>query len=296
MTASASQDDLLFEANRSRLRGLAYRMTGSLSDADDVVQETWLRWEAADRPAIGQPAAWLTTVATRLSLDRLKGAARAREAYPGPWLPEPVVREPGPEEAAELADSLTLGFLVLMDRLAPVERAVFVLAEVFDVPYSEIAGVVGKSEAACRQIARRARTRLRGDGPRPHSSPHGADRLVLDALLAAVASGDVDGVVAQLAPDVVCLTDGGPHRRAARRPVVGPPRVARLLVNLAQRYEAHVDLRPVVVNGCAGVVLSLDGQVDLVLEIEVEDGLISALHIVRNPDKLYGLDHPAVLD
>ncbi len=223
-----SQDP--FEAARPRIRGLAYRMLGTLADADDVAQDTWLRWQAAGGEHIANTEAWLVTTATRLCLDRLRSAARTREIYPGPWLPEPIVTEPGPEGAAELADSLTLGFLVLLEQLAPVERAVFVLADVFDVPYAEIAATVGRSPAACRQIASRARRRLRPD-KRPHQAA-AADRELVDGLLRALAAGDVAEVVARLAPQVVCVTDGGPQKRAARRPMVGAGLVARFLTHL----------------------------------------------------------------
>jgi RNA polymerase sigma-70 factor (ECF subfamily) len=198
-------------------------MLGTLADADDVAQDTWLRWQAAGGAHITTAEAWLVTIATRLCLDRLRSAARTREIYPGPWLPEPIVTDPGPESAAELSDSLTLGFLVLLDQLAPVERAVFVLADVFDVPYAEIAATVGRSQAACRQIASRARRRLQPD-KHPHKTA-AADRELVSGLLRALASGNVNEVVARLAPQVVCITDGGPQRRAARRPVVGSAKV-----------------------------------------------------------------------
>ena len=288
----ADPDD--FEVHRARVRGVAYRMLGSLAEADDVAQETWLRWQGADRAAIESPAAWLTTVATRLALDRLRSGARTRETYPGPWLPEPFVVEPGPEEAAELADSLTLGFLVLLDQLAPIERAVFVMADVFDVPFAEIATTVGRSEAACRQIASRARRRLRPEKPPARPAPE--DRELLDGLIGAVALGDVDGVLSKLAPDVLLLSDGGPNRRAARRPVVGPQRVARLMMNLASRYSGAVDVHPATVNGQTGMILYLDGQVDQVWAVETTDGKVSAIRIIRNPEKLIAMEHPAPLE
>ncbi|HMC39956.1 MAG TPA: RNA polymerase sigma factor SigJ [Acidimicrobiales bacterium] len=287
-------DEQFFETQRPRIRGLAYRMLGSLADADDVAQETWLRWQAADQDVIARPEAWLTTVATRLALDRLRSGARRRETYPGPWLPEPLVAEPGPEEAAELADSLTLGFLVLLDQLAPVERAVFVLSDVFDVPFAEIAATVGRSEAACRQIASRARRRLRPEKPPARNAA--SERSLLDGLIGAVAAGDIDAVLAHLAPDVVLLSDGGPHRRAARRPVVGPYRVSRLLVNLAHRIADRLEIRPATVNGAPGVLLYIDGRLDQVLAVESHDGGISAIHVVRNPEKLSDLGHPVRLE
>jgi RNA polymerase sigma-70 factor (ECF subfamily) len=278
----------VFEAERPRLRGLAYRMLGTISDVDDVVQDTWLRWQAVDPDALDRPEAWLTTVTTRLCLDRIRTARRRREEYIGPWLPEPLVSEGGPEQAAELADSLTLGFLTVLDRLGPVERAVFLLADVFAVPYAEIAETVGKSEAACRQVASRARSRLRGASPDGAAAGRSAprDRQLVDELVLAIGAGDIAGVLARLAPDAVCISDGGSIRRAARRPVVGAPRVARFLVNLTHRYAGAMSLRPVTINGDAGVLISLDGVVDLVAAFETQAGRVRAIRIVRNPDKL----------
>jgi RNA polymerase sigma-70 factor, ECF subfamily len=282
-----SQDP--FEAARPRIRGLAYRMLGTFADADDVVQDTWLRWQAAGGAHIANAEAWLVTAATRLCLDRLRSAARTREIYPGPWLPEPIVTDPSPEIAAELSDSLTLGFLVLLDQLAPVERAVFVLADVFEVPYAEIAATVGRSQAACRQIASRARRRLRPD-KQPHRTA-AADRKLVSGLLRALASGDVNEVVARLAPQVVCITDGGPGRRAARRPVTGSGRVARLLIGLARRY-GHLASRPAVVGGSAGAILSAGDAIEQVMAVTSKDGVITSLYFIGNPDKLTSVGRP----
>jgi len=291
LTDNASDAAERFDDDRPRLVGLAYRILGSLADAEDVVSETWFRWERTDRSIIDRPAAWLTTVTTRLALDHLRARRRA-DGYPGPWLPEPLVGAPGPEEAAELADSLTLGFLILLDELGPVERAVFVLAEVFAVPYDEIARTVDKSPAACRQIASRARRRVRAaDLPRGSAG----DRRLVDELLVAVATGDVQGVLDRMAPEVVCTSDGGPHRRAARRPVVTAPRVARLLVNLGQRYRGRMEATPVNVNGDAGYVVEVDGLVDQVLSCSVADGKVVAVRIMRNPDKLQRVGAPVRL-
>ncbi len=283
MTGPAAAPADRFTEERPRLVGLAYRILGSLADAEDVVSEVWFRWERADRPSVANPAAWLTTVTTRAALDQLRARRRRAVGYPGPWLPEPLVGGPGPEEAAELADTLTLGFLILLDELGPVERAVFVLAEVFAVPYDEIAAMVGKSPAACRQIASRSRRRVR-DAHLPRGSA--ADRRLVDELLSAVATGDIQGVLDRLSPDVVCVSDGGPERRAARRPVVTGPRVARFLVNLGRRYRERTEITPVSVNGDAGYVVRVDGLVDQVLSCSVADGRVVAIRIVRNPDKL----------
>jgi RNA polymerase sigma-70 factor, ECF subfamily len=286
-----SQDP--FDAARPRIRGLAYRMLGTLADADDVAQDTWLRWQAAGGAHIANAEAWLVTTATRLCLDRLRSAARTREIYPGPWLPEPIVTDPSPERAAELSDSLTFGFLVLLDQLAPVERAVFVLADVFDMPYAEIAITVGRSTAACRQIASRARRRLRPD-KRPYQIA-AADRELVRGLLRALASGDVNEVVARLAPQVVCITDGGPQRRAARRPVVGSGRVARLLVGLARRYR-HLATRPAVVGGSAGAILSAGDTIEQVMAVTSKNGVITSIYFVGNPNKLTSVGHPVLIE
>jgi RNA polymerase sigma-70 factor (ECF subfamily) len=273
----------VFERERPRLVGLAYRMLGTIADAEDVVQNAWLRWRRVEPSEVERPEAWLTTVTTRLALDHLRSSRRRRETYVGPWLPEPLVSEAGPAEAAELADSLRLGFLTVLDQLNPVERAVFLLADVFSVPFADIAVTVDKSEVACRQIASRARRRVRHPGPSRHT---GSDRQLVDALLGAIALGDIDQVVRYLTADAVCVADGGATRRAARRPVVSAPRVARLLVNLAQRYDGPLDVRTATITGDVGAVISVDGAVDLVIAFEVDDGLVAAIRLIRNPDKL----------
>jgi RNA polymerase sigma-70 factor (ECF subfamily) len=272
----------LFEAQRPRLLGIAYRMVGSLVDAEDIVSEAWVRWYAADRTDIVSPEAWLTTVTTRIAIDWLRSARHNREEYVGPWLPEPVVAEAGPEERAELADSLTLGFLTMLDRLDPVDRAVFLMADVFAVPYADIADAVEKSPEACRQIASRARRRLR----HPQRRARTTDRRVVDELLVALWMGDMDAVLARLAPDAVCITDGGANRTAARRPVVGASRVARFLANLTERYHDQLTITAVTVNGEPGIVGRLDGQIDFVAAFEMWRDVVVTVRLVRNPDKL----------
>lgn len=286
-------------AERARLVGLAYRITGSRLDAEDIVQEAWERARRVDAESIDRPAAWLTTVVSRLALDHLRAQQRRRETYVGPWLPEPVVTGPGtdaggtagrkdPSDVAELAESLTFGFLRLLEALSPVERVVFVMADVFGVPFPEIARAVDRSPDACRQIATRARGRVRDDGRRQHA-PADAGR-VADDLVAALVSGEVDTVIGLLAPDVVLVSDGGPTTHAARRPVLGPERVARLLANLARRgVEAGVRLERTELNGCEGFV-ALVGDVPLTATaIEVVRGRITRVHSVVNPDKLAAL-------
>lgn len=307
-------------AERARLVGVAYRITGSRVDAEDVVQEAWERAQRVDPDAIDRPAAWLTTVVSRLALDHLRAGQRRRESYVGPWLAEPVLTGGGsdparsvaasaaasvtsapsdpsdsstaatddPAELVDLAESLTFGFLRLLEALSPVERAVFVLADVFAVPFPDIARAVDRSPAACRQIASRARDRVRDRGRR-HQRPSDAGRLA-DDLVAALTSGDVDQVMSLLAPDVVVLSDGGPDMHAARRPVVGRRRAARLMANLARR-SAVFDIRyeRAEVNGEAGAVVYLDDTPVWAASIEVADGRVSAVHTVVNPDKLAGL-------
>lgn len=287
-----------FAAERPRLLGLAYRMLGSLADAEDVVSEAWLRFDrTSSAEEIRNPAAWLTTTTSRLAIDRLRAQQRRREDYVGPWLPEPVATvgvaatpsaDPSgdPEASAELAESLTLGFLVVLDRLNPVERAVFLLADVFGVPFAEIAMATERTPEACRQIASRARRKVR-EGRR---STVAADEALLADLVGAFASGQVERLMELLAPDVVVLSDGGPDRRAARRPVVGADRVARLLVNLSTRTPPDADIRFESVNAAPALVVR-SPSLDLVLTADSdEEGRVRAIRVVLNPDKLGALD------
>lgn len=294
--------DRTFEAERARLTGLAYRMLGSLVDAEDVVQEAWLRWRRTDVASIDRPAAWLTTVTSRLALDRLRTQRRRREDYVGPWLPEPVPtrfdvdddgqRMADPERAALRTESLELGFLIVLDTLGPLERVVFVLADVFGVPHAEIAEVVDRSPEACRQIASRARRRVR-EG---RSTRRPVDEGLLGELIGAVAVGDVDAVIELLAPDIVLTSDGGPRRHAARRPVVLPERVARLLVNTAAKLPAEGDIGIEQVNGAPALVARTGTEVlVLVAECEPVAGAVDRIHLLLNPDKLQGLDRAVAL-
>ncbi len=290
----AGAADRVFEHERARLTGLAYQMLGSLSDAEDVVQEAWLRWQRADRDQIRNPAAWLTTVGSRLALDRLRTQRRRREDYVGPWLPEPIVTGASngvgddPAQVAELAESMTLGFLVVLDRLGPVERAVFLLADVFGEPYADIAEVVDRSPEACRQIASRARRKVREE----RAAVMPVDEPLLADLVGAVMVGDVDAVLSLLSPDVVLVSDGGPNRRAARRPVLGPARVARLMINLGQRLPADGDVAFEEVNAGPALVLRSEELTCALSADRDEHGAISVVRILINPDKLAGLDHP----
>jgi RNA polymerase sigma factor (sigma-70 family) len=290
-------------AERPHLVGVAYRITGSRVEAEDIVQEAWLRARRADPAAVENPEAWLTTVVSRLALDSLKSARVRREAYVGPYLPEPVptggaraglagpagADDGDPEGMAERAESLTFGFLRVLDTLGPVERVVFLLADVFDLPYAQIAEVVGRSPEACRQVASRARRRVRAE--RPAHAPPAEAQAVADELLAAFAAADVDRLVALLGEDVVLISDGGPVVRAARRPVVGPDRVGRFLAWLARRYGEHpVDVEARPLNGEPGLVIRYGGEPLVTMAFGVVGGRVATIHIVRNPDKLAGLD------
>ena len=249
-----------------------------------------------DAATIDNPAGWLTRVVARLALDHLRSARHRRESYVGPWLPEPVVggmitagTVEDPATASELAESVTFGFLRMLETLAPVERVVFLMSDVFDVPFTEIGKAVDRSPGACRQISSRARRRIREGSPR-RGVPDDADSVVRE-LLAALTAGDVDRVLSLLAEDAVLVSDGGPRAYAARRPVVGRERVARFLVNMSRRL-ARLDLsiESAVVNGEPGVVVTGGGRWLLTLTAHVDDGAIAALYSVVNPDKLAALD------
>ena len=299
-------DATVFERERARLTGLAYRLLGSGSDAEDVVQDAWLRWQHADRATIDSPPAWLTTVVSRLGIDRLRVRRREQERYVGPWLPEPLVgplladgTDPAsssdPAEVAALSDSLTTAFLLMLEELTPTERLTVLLADVFDEPFASVAEILDKSESAVRQQAVRARRKLRAAAPsgRP---PADADQLrIAEAFLTATALGDLDTVMSLLAPDVVLLSDGGPDHRAARRPVVGPHRVARLILNLAGRITDDATLTFESINGAPGVVVRRDGRVMFVVAVDIVGGLVHGITSVVNPDKLATIDQPHVI-
>ena len=278
-----------FEVLRPRLFGLAYRMTGSVGDAEDACQDAWLRWQSADWERVDNAEAYLVRTVTRLAIDRLRSAHHRKETYVGPYLPEPLVvdTETQPEVAAELADSLTLAFLVLLDELTPVERAVLLLHDVFGYPFDEIATMVDHSPAACRQIASRTRRRLEREQPAVRRPEAAREQELVGALLTTIAGGDVAEVMELLAPDIVMLSDGGAHRHAARRPVVGPDRVARLMVNLARRIPPDADARRARVNGDPGIVFRTGERADGVLSFSFSaDGRVRRIYSQLNPDKL----------
>ncbi len=277
-----------FVRERPRLVGLAYRLLGSVADAEDVVQEAWFRWSAADQASIERPAAWLTTVVSHLGLDRLRAQQRARQMYVGPWLPEPVVQPltaDDPEHTAELSDSLTTTFLVMLERLGAEERLVILLVDVFGEPFASVAAMLGRSDDACRQMAVRARRKLRSRTAA--SSPARRQQLaVATAFAGAVISGDIDAVRQQLADDATLTSDGGAHHHAARHPIVGADRVARFVVNLSRRTPAHARVDMVWVNGSPGLVVRVDDRPILVSVVEVEDDRVVRQYWTVNPDKL----------
>jgi len=279
-----------FASHRSRLFSLAYRMLGSASEAEDVVQDTYLRWSAADHRAVRSPAAWLTRAATNLCLNRLNSARAQRESYVGPWLPEPVFTrgaagELGPLETAEQRESVSLALLTLMERLTPAERAVFVLREAFGHSHREVAGVLGVEEAHSRQLLRRARERL-GSAPR-FDVDDAQRRAIVERFLAAALEGDVAGLERLLAGDVVAWTDGGGRTTAARRPIAGRAKVVRYFLGMGIRPEAaRIEVEYAEVNGEPAAVVRDGGELRAVVAPEIRAARISAVRTVVNPAKL----------
>lgn len=278
-----------FVAYRDLLFTIVYQMLGSASDAEDVLQETWLQWAAVDQDNVANKRAYLVRVATRCALMRLRSLGRRKETYVGPWLPEPLLTAPDVADDVVLAENVSMAMLLVLETLAPTERAVFVLREVFDFGYDEIAESVGKTQAAVRQIAHRAREHVAARRPRVTVS-RTEMRNTLAAFQRAVETGDVQGLVERLAPDVVLLTDGGGVVPASVVPVVGVDQVAELLGGLGSR-GATVSLRLTEINGHPALTLDVDNQIDTVLAIRLDGGRVTALYAVRNPAKLTHLNH-----
>ncbi len=277
-----------FVAHRNLLFTVAYEMLGSAADAEDVLQETWLRWAGVDLGTVRDQRAYLVRITTRQALARLRTLGRRRESYIGPWLPEPLLTAPDVAEDVELADSVSMAMLLVLETLAPTERAVFVLREVFDLEYGEIA------EAVVRQIAHRARAHVAARRPREVVSP-AQTRDAFEAFLRAAETGDLQGLLDILAPDVVALADGGGVKQAVLRPVVGAGKVARLLSAGLGRIAATASLQPAQVNGYPALILRLNGEIDTVVAVRIEDGLITGLYAVRNPEKLSHMEQEIVL-
>jgi RNA polymerase sigma-70 factor, ECF subfamily len=284
-----------FEPHRARLYGVAYRMLGSRADAEDLVQDAYLRWHRASPEEIRSPEAWLVTCVTRLAIDRLRHAQAERAAYVGPWLPEPLVstQEPPADASTELASSLSVAFLVVLERLAPEERAAFLLHDVFESGYDEIARILGKSEATCRQIVSRARKRVRVDRPRMQVSPEARVRL-LDRFVEAVMAQDKDALMQVLAADVTWTSDGGGKAKAALKTVHGREQVAQFLIGVIGRHARRLRFRSVVVNHEPGLALYAADTLLSVMSVQTDGQRILAAFAVLNPQKLRAVDHPAI--
>jgi RNA polymerase sigma-70 factor (ECF subfamily) len=280
-----------FEAQRPRLIRLAYRMLGSMAEAEDVAQDAWVRWRSADRAAIAEPAAWLVRVATRLALDRLRADKARRAAYRGPWLPEPLIEDLA-EDPVERAEEVSVAFLLALERLSPLERAVFLLHDVFETDYPDVAETLHRTEAACRQLAARAREHVRQAQPRFRVANDTAARLAT-AFMAAAQRNDLDALKSLLAEDAVMITDGGGKRSAALRPLIGREDVLRFLHGLIWRQKWPEGLQVVRlarINGDPGAIIKApDGLATMAFEPDGE-GRIGAIYVVRNPEKLRGLD------
>ena len=274
-----------FAAHRNLLFTVAYEMLGSAADAEDVLQETWLRWAGVDLGTVRDQRAYLVRITTRQALSRLRTLRRRKESYVGPWLPEPLLTAPDVAEDVELAESVSMAMLLVLETLTPTERAVFVLREVFDLEYDEITEAVGKSPAAVRQIAHRARAHVAARRPRGVVSA-AETRGALEAFQRAIQTGDLQGLLDMLAPDVVLLGDGGGIVQAVVRPIVGADRVARLLAVGLPRISGQVSAEPAQINGCPALIVRLNGEIDDVVAVRIDDGLITGLYVVRNPEKL----------
>jgi RNA polymerase sigma-70 factor (TIGR02957 family) len=282
-----------FVAHRSLLFTVAYEMTGSAADAEDVVQEAWLRWAGVDQSEVRDPRAYLVRIVTRKALDRLRALSRRREEYIGEWLPEPLLTSPDVAEDVELAESVSIAMLTVLETLGPTERAVFVLREVFEAPYDEIADAVGKTSAAVRQIAHRAREHVAARRPRKRVTRSEQEEAV-ERFLVAIRSGDLQHLLDVLAPDVVAVGDGGGFAPAAPKPLVGQERVAQALSTIGPRAAA-VELSTVLLNGAPGVRAELDGEVVGAISLTVENGRITGIYAISNPHKLAGLGREARL-
>jgi RNA polymerase sigma-70 factor (TIGR02957 family) len=274
-----------FLAHRNLLFTAAYELLGSAADAEDVLQETWLRWVDVDLDTVRDQRAYLVRIATRQALGRLRTLGRRKESYVGPWLPEPLLTTPDVAEDVALADSVSMAMLLVLETLTPTERAVFLLRDVFALEYDEIAEAVDKTPAAVRQIAHRARSHVTARRPRGVVSPD-ETRDALGAFQRAIETGDLQGLVDVLAPDVVMLSDGGGVKQALQRPISGAHRVARLLGLGLPRLEGQVSVESVQINGGPALIIRIDDEIDSVVAARIDDGRITGLYIVRNPEKL----------
>jgi RNA polymerase sigma-70 factor (TIGR02957 family) len=284
-----------FEEHRALLFAVAYRMLGAVADAEDIVQDAWLRWSAADHAKVADPRAYLIRIVTNTAIDRLRSVRVRRESYVGPWLPEPILTSPDVAEDVELAESVSLAMLVVLETLTPLERAVFVLREVFDMSHAEIASTLDRTEVSVRQTASRARRRVAERRPR-YATDRAEQRRVTEEFLAATVGGDMDRLMAVLAPGVVLISDGGGKRKAAPRPIEGAAKVARWLAGIRRTpyYDGvpvpEMELRLAEINGAPGAVFYGRGKVLTVLAPEVSDGRVAVIRLVANPDKLRAVE------
>jgi RNA polymerase sigma-70 factor (ECF subfamily) len=274
-----------FTAHRNLLFTVAYELLGSAADAEDVLQETWLRWVEVDLDEVRDSRAYLVRIATRLALNRLRALKRLREQYVGAWLPEPVGTAPDVAEDIELAESVSMAMMLVLETLSPTERAVFVLREAFDFGYDEIAAAVDKSTDTVRQIAHRARKHVTARRPRVVVSADDA-RAALRSFQHAIETGDVQGLLDVLAPDAVFIADGGGIRQAALRPIVGAGKISQFMLGGISRSGVTLDALPAVVNGNPALIIRIDGELDGVVAVSIEDSRINGLYYVRNPEKL----------
>jgi RNA polymerase sigma-70 factor (TIGR02957 family) len=276
-----------FNRLRPRLQGIAYRMLGSTAEAEEVVQDAWLRWHAAERAAIANAEAWLVTIATRIAIDRLRAAKVQREHYVGFWLPEPQMAESphSPDQVLERADDLSMAFLTLLERLAPEARAVFLMREVFDADYDEVAQIIGKSEAACRQMVSRAKAQLRDARPRYNVTPEVHWR-VMRQFAEALSQGDFSSLKAMLAEDAELISDGGGKVPSFGKPLCGGTRIAQLFYAASLRFKASLRIELAVINGQWGVLRFIDGVLESAQSYETDGDRIVRVHVQRNPDKL----------
>jgi RNA polymerase sigma-70 factor (ECF subfamily) len=279
-----------FVAHRNLLFTVAYEMLGSAADSEDVLQEVWLRWVEVTDDVLDDRA-YLVRITTRLALNRMRSQARRREDYVGPWLPEPLLTSPDVADDVELADSVSTAMLLVLETLPPTERAVFVLREVFDVSYAEIATAVDKSEPAVRQIAHRARSHVEARRPRGRVAPE-VHHATLERFLAAAAGGDLQSLMDVIAPDIVLITDGGGEKRAALRPIVGAEKVLRFLAGV---HDLATSVEVVSVNGGPALRLELDGELEAIATFTFDGDLVTGAYIVRNPHKLTGFAAARVL-
>jgi RNA polymerase sigma-70 factor (ECF subfamily) len=276
----------LFESVRGRLFGLAYRMLGSRADAEDVVQDAYVRWHQSGARGVENPEAWLVTTATRLAIDRLRRLKTERDAYVGQWLPEPILSAPAPDRDLELAGDLSIAFLTLLERLAPEERAAFLLHDVFDVDYDQIASVLERSEAACRQVVHRARERVRGDRKR-FEVAESARAAMLRRFLAAMDARDEQALLDLFAPDATWTADGGGRVGAAPQPIAGAARIARLVIGLREKFWTDDRrLEIVTINGETGLCVRDGDRLTATMSIATDGERIHAVYAVVNPDKL----------